>query len=159
MRRLLPEGDIAAGLYGTVLVGSVLVGLADEEESAEEVIAAVVVTAFVFALAHAWAIGLAQSSALGSPFGMRVWAAGIRHEWPMVQAAFPASAALFLATVGVYSVETGVDVAFWLNVAVLFGWAAILRRSTGGTLSQALRAGLGGAALGLLLVLLKVVVH
>ena len=43
--------------------------------------------------------------------------------------------------------------------AVLFGWAAALRRSTGGSFAQALLAGLGGAVLGLVLVLLKVLVH
>ena len=122
-------------------------------------IAAVVVTAFVFALAHAWAIGLAKSAESGAPFGARAFGAGLRHEWPMVQAAFPASAALALAALGVYSVETGLSVAFWVNVAVLFGWAALLRRSIGGSLAQALLAGLGGAVLGLVLVLLKVLVH
>ena len=123
MKRLLPEGDIAAGLYGTVLVSATLVGLTSEER-AGVIIAAVVVTALVFALAHAWALGLARSAESGMPFGPRALAHGLRHEWPMVEAAVPACAAVALAAAGVYSVDTGVTVAFWVNVGVLFGWAA-----------------------------------
>src|SRR5215207_7064267 len=159
LARLLPQDNLAATVYGTVLVSSVIVGLGDADYAAGWTMAAVAVTALVFALAHAWSTALAHSADLGRPMGLESFLHGIRHEWPMVEAVAPALVALVLAAVGVYSVETGLWAAMAANTAFLFVWGAAVRQRAGGTPPQIIVAGLATAMLGLIVVALKVVVH
>jgi hypothetical protein len=142
-----------------VLVTSLLVTYGGHEERVGYIIAAVVVTALVFALAHAWAGALEETAATRTPVHVRALARSFAHEWPLVQSAVPATIALALAGLDVYSVETGLWVAVGINVCLLFAWGAGLRELAGGTPLRVLGAGLASAALGLLLVVLKVLVH
>jgi hypothetical protein len=158
LARLLPRGNLAGSLYGLVLVTSVMATLEQDEERVGLMIAALVTTALVFALAHAWAHALDAAAKARRPLDRHMLAAGVRHEWPIVQAAFPASIVLALAASDLYTVATGLWIATGINVGSMFVWGAVLRDLAGGTLGQALLAGLSSASLGLLLVLLKIVV-
>ena len=158
LARLLPTGNLEGRLYGTVLVTSVLVTLRGFEKVGY-MVAAVLVTAAVFAFAHAWAHALATSHAAGAPLDRHALLRSLGHEWSMVQAAGPAAAVLLLAALEVYSAKTALWIAVLLNVGLLFVWGAGLRQHGGGTAAQVLAAGAASAALGLVLVLLKVLVH
>ena len=157
--RLLPQENLAASVYGTILVSSVIVGLAQTDFSAPTMMAVVAVTALVFALAHAWATALARSAEDRQALSTGHLLDGIRHEWPMVEAVGPALLALALAVVGVYSAKTGLWAAIIANTVLLFVWGAVLRHRAGGTAVQCLAAGLTTASLGLMLVLLKALLH
>ena len=156
--RLIPGGNVAGTLYGTVLVTSVLATF-EGTEPAGWVIAADFVTAFVFALAHAWAHAMARSVDERTPVGLRSFRHSLTHEWPIVESALPAALALVPAVLGIYSVSTGLWVAVSVNVALLFVWGAGLRQLAGGTSRQIFAAGLASALLGFVLVLLKLLVH
>jgi hypothetical protein len=158
LERLLPGGNLAGTLYGTVLVTSVLVAFSGSDR-AGPIIAGVLVTTIVFALSHAWAQALARSRALGKPLDHHALLHSFEHEWALVEAALPATAVLVLAALGVYTAATGLWIAVLLNVGLLFVWGVGLRRLLGGTTLQALGAGLASATLGLVLVLLKILVH
>ncbi len=158
LARLLPHGHLAGSIYGLILVTSVLATLEQNEERVGLMIAALLITSGVFALAHAWAHALAAAAREHVPVDRHVLARGIRHEWPIVQAALPASIVLALAVSDLYTVGTALWIATGLNVGLLFVWGVVLREDAGGTRAQALLAGFAGAALGLLLVLLKVIV-
>jgi hypothetical protein len=155
---LVPRGNLAGSLYGLILVTSVIATLEQNEEQVGLMIAAIVVTALVFALAHAWAHALDAAARARKPVDRHVLVRGIRHEWPIVQAALPASIALTLAGFDLYTVATALWIAAGVNVGLLFVWGAVLRDIAGGSLAQVLLGGLSSAALGLLLVLLKVIV-
>ena len=158
LRTLLPRENLAATLYGTVLATSVIATLPGAERPAI-VIAALLVTAIVIALAHAWAHVLARSAKERQPVRTPDILAGIKHEWPMVEAALPASAVVALALVDVYSIETALWTATAVNVVLLFVWGAIVRRVAGGTALISLRAGLAAGSLDLMLAALKWVIH
>jgi len=157
--RLLPQQNLAASVYGTILVSSVIVGLAQTNLSAGVMMAAVAVTALVFALAHAWSMALARSAEDRHALSAGHVFDGIRHEWPMVEAVGPALLALVPAALGVYSANAGLWVAIVANTVLLFAWGAILRHRAAGTPAQLVAAGLTTAALGLVLVLLKALLH
>jgi hypothetical protein len=141
------------------LVSSVIVGLAETNLGAGAMMAALAVTALVFALAHAWATALARSADDRQALSPGHLLDGIRHEWPMVEAVAPALVALALAAVGIYSESTGLWVAIIANTVLLFVWGAILRHRAAGSPVEFLAAGLTTAMLGLVLVALKVLVH
>ncbi len=157
--RLLPRQNLAASVYGTILVSSVIVGLAATDLAVGMMMAAVSVTALVFALAHAWSTALARSAEDGQALSAGHLLDGVRHEWPMVEAVTPALLALGLAAFGIYSVNAGLWVAIIANTVLLFVWGSILRHRAGGTPAQFLAAGLTTAMLGLVLVALKTLVH
>jgi hypothetical protein len=157
--RLLPRQNLAASVYGTILVSSVIVGLAQTDLPAGAMLAALAVTALVFALAHAWSNALARCADDRQALSVRHLLDGIRHEWPMVESVAPALLAVGLAAAGVYSVSTSLWVAIIANTVLLFVWGAILRHRAAGTRLQFLAAGLTTATLGLFLVALKAFVH
>jgi hypothetical protein len=156
--RLIPDGNLAGSLYGTVLVTSVLISF-QGSEAAGFVIAAVLVTTAVFELAHAWAHALAISGAAREPLDRHLLLRSVRHELSIVEAGLPATIVLVLAALGLYSVATALWIAVLVNVGLLFIWGTGLRQLTGGTPTQALGAGLASASLGFVLVALKVLVH
>jgi hypothetical protein len=156
--RLIPSGNLAGSLYGMVLVTSVLAAFAGSE-AVGYVIAAVIVTTSVFALAHAWAHALAGSGAARAPLDRHALRRSLGHESSIVEAALPAVVVLLLAALDVYSLETALWIAVLVNVALLFTWGAGLRQLAGGTGLQVLGAGLASASLGLVLVVLKVLLH
>jgi hypothetical protein len=156
--RLIPGGNLAGSLYGTVLVTSVLVAFSGSDR-AGPIIAGVLVTTIVFALAHAWAQALGRSGSERQPLDRHAFRHAVAHEWAIVEAAVPATAVLLLAAFGLYSAETGLWIAVLLNVGLLFVWGVGVRRLSGGTTLQALGAGLASATLGLVLVALKILVH
>lgn len=155
---LLPRGGLTRSLYGLVLVSSVL-AVSYKGKDVEQIGAGLLVTAAVFALAHAWAQALEAAAVHRVPVDRRAFARSLSHEWPMVTAAVPSAVAVGLAAVGVYSLEVGLWVATGVNVLLLFVWGAGVREIAGGSLAEVLRAGVSTAALGLLLVGLKVLVH
>jgi hypothetical protein len=159
LARLVPNANIAGTLYGTVLVSSVIVSIGAETETAWEMIASIAVTAIVFAIAHGWAVALDHSAAARQPLTWTALNRGMAHEWAIAEAAAPAIIALALAAVGFYSKNTGLWIAISANTALLFVWGMGLRQLAGGTTRQLITAGLLSAALGLVLVLLKVLVH
>jgi hypothetical protein len=158
LARLLPRGNITGSLYGIVLVTSILVTFAGTDRVGY-IIAGVVVTAGVFALAHAWAHALGGTLATRAPVDRKALRHSLRREWTIVEAAAPSTAVLTLAALGVYSAATGLWIAVLLNVALMFVWGAGLRELSGGNAVQVLGAGFASASLGFLLVLLKIIVH
>ena len=76
-----------------------------------------------------------------------------------MEAALPAALVLLLAGLDVYSTETALWIAVLVNVGLLFTWGAGLRQLSGGTSLQALGAGLASTSFGLVLIVLKVLVH
>ena len=158
-RRLLPRRNLAGSVYGTVLVSSVIVGLSQTDLTAGQIMATVAVTGLVFGLAHAWSNALARSASDRKALAVDHVMDGIRHEWPMVSSVLPALVALGLAALGVYSVKSGLWVALIANTVLLFCWGAILRHRAGATAFEWFMAGSTTAALGLMLVALKVLVH
>jgi hypothetical protein len=157
--RSLPEHGLAVTIYGTILVSAVLVAISEGESGAGEMVGAVFVTSFVFALSHAWSETLARSAETRKPVGIAAFRESLRQEWPMVQAAVPAAIALTLAWVGLYSAATGVSVAIAINVTQLFVWGAALRHLAGGGAVRVIASGFLTAFFGVILVLLKVLIH
>lgn len=156
---LLPRRNLAGSVYGTVLVSSVIVGLAQTDLTASQMMATVAVTALVFALAHAWANALARSAADRQALALDHLVEGVRHEWPMVTAVTPALLALAIAAVGAYSAKSGLWIAIIANTVLLFCWGAVLRHRAEGTTFEWLAAGATTAMLGLVLIGLKAFVH
>jgi hypothetical protein len=141
IKRQARRSDYTGAVYGSLLAASVIVGAGIRSNATPPGKLAVLVlaTGVVFWLAHVYA-RLVGDPARGPITGGRVRAVA-RHEWPLVEAAFPPAAAWL---------------ALGLAVTGQVGWAMVGSRFAGGPWPVVVAAGAGNLVLGLLIVALKV---
>ena len=148
-----------AAVYGSFLVASV-VGVAFETgQDAQVMTTTAFGSAIVFWLAHWWSEVIGEQISAGEAFRHRDVLVVARREWPLVEAAVLPTLLLALAWAGVWSRETGAELALAAALLQITGWALVAGRRAGWTWR---RAGLFAAvdgALGTVLLLLEKLVH
>lgn len=163
MAQRLRSSDVRAvsrAIYGTILVTALVAALsANEGWGAWQILVAVVVTMVVFWTAHVYAEVLAQRLAIGRGL---TWPE-VRHsfgdELPMVAAAAPAAVALLGAAVGLYSRGSGTWLAVGFGVAALFAYGLLLGARERASAPRTLVTALVTGSFGLVIVVLKALVH
>jgi hypothetical protein len=125
---LFDRGDnLAGGIYGTILVTSV-VAAADASQAIWRSLGIVEVTVLVFWLAHVYAHALAWRLDSDQPFSGR----GLRQialaEWPLLQAAIVPSIALLAGGLGLIASQTAYWIAIGYGVAALVWWGILFAR-------------------------------
>jgi hypothetical protein len=151
------RASVAGAIYGSILVTAVIAGFSEHHAPASEIFASVVATSVVFWLAHVYAEALATSATGGRALSLHLIRVLMAQEWPLVEAAALPLVPLTAAWIGLISTDTGVSIALGLGVFDLFAWGFNLGRRRGARLP--LVSGLFAAALGLVVVALKVAVH
>jgi hypothetical protein len=151
---------LTSSIYGTVLAIALVAAYSAEEELDPVLIAAaLIVTLGVFWLAHSQAELLAVRYAVGHSLTFKEVREHLGHGWPMVQAGFPPAVALLLATIGLVSDDTSVDLALGVGVAELGAWGvAVGVKERLGVLRTAGVTAVN-VSLGLAVVILKLLVH
>lgn len=155
---LLAQGDnLASGIYGTILVMSVIAA-ADFDQNLWRSLGVVVLTAFVFWLAHVYAHALAVS--LDERTGLS--AAAVRRvamrEWPLLQAAALPSFVLLLGALGVFGTKLTYRLALGVGLAALVAWGFAFARKQRLSPVATLVVVVVNAAFGLFIVALKEIV-
>ena len=150
----------AGGIYGTIVAAGVLVaaggpGGGAAVDPVDAGIYAVATTA-VFWLAHGFSLALARRASGHPEASPRVT---LSREWPMVVATVPLLAIMAVASLLGASDETVINAAVWGSVVVLGSLGFSIARQDEASGTQTVLTVLGCAALGGLLVLLKVLVH
>ncbi len=157
-RWLFAEGDnLAGGVYGTILVTSI-VAAADANEAIWRSVGIVVITAFVFWLAHVYAHALAASLDRTDQFSFAEVRRIARHERPLLQAAAVPSLCLVAGAVGLVETATAYWLAIGFGVTALVFWGLVFARQTGLSRSATVAVVLVNATFGLAVVGLKVFV-
>jgi hypothetical protein len=152
--------SFSGSVYGTILASALIVALSYKKHGDPWLmIAALAVTEGVFSLAHAWSVVLSAGQARGGLPRAGDVARALHHEWPVLQATWPAITALLLAGLGAFSTDTAVDLALGINAAILFLWGMALARLQRIPLGRAIAAGAVTCGLGGALVALKILVH
>jgi hypothetical protein len=151
----------ARAIYGTILVMAVITALShDDSVKSAELIAGVLATTFVFWIAHVYAEVLGQRvEGEAGRFSFGNVAVAARGEWPLVEASLLPVLALLLGVVGVVETNTAVGIAIGAGVVELFGYGIAAGRRLRLSLRATIAVALVNGALGLVIVLLKVLVH
>ncbi len=118
----------------------------------------VVVTTFVFWLAHVYAHALAASLDRTDEFSLGEVRRIARHEWPLLQAAAIPSLCLAVGGLGLVARATAYWLAIAYGVAALVFWGLVFARQIGLSRTATLAVVLVNAAFGLSVVALKVFV-
>ncbi len=146
-------------VYGTVLVLSVIVaGVKAFPEDPGRVAVLVAVTTFVFWAAHVYADALTYSVAHDAHLSIAEVRQIARHEASILEAGVLPEAALLLGTIGLLSESASAWLALALGLAVLATAGIVFARVERLAPVQALAVVLANLALGVVLILLKVLI-
>jgi hypothetical protein len=148
----------AGAIYGTLLVMALLAVEADDDP-AGQVALAVGATMLAFWLAHVYAHSLGVRLRSGEPLSWTNLRIEMANEWPLVQAAGPAVAALLLAAAGLFDTGTAIVIGLVLGMVELFAWGVLLGRRQGLGRGRAILVGVIDCSFGLVIVLIEVLVH
>ncbi len=146
----------AASIYGTVLADSVLAVESERQTTLRDLVYAELISVVVYWLAHVYADFLGTRSAPGHRPGLRGLVDTMAHEWPLVTASFVPLLAVLLAAVAGASVQGASLAGMWTGVGALVLWGEIAGRHSGSGRWGALGYGLLSGALGISLILLRV---
>lgn len=154
----MSERRFAGAIYGTILVMALL-AVEPQDDPPEEVAAAVGATILAFWLAHVYAHSLGARLRTGGRLSWAHLRQEMAHEWPLVQSATPALAALLLATAGLWSTNTAITIGLSLGMVELFAWGVALGLRQSLSRRRSILVGVIDCSFGLLIVALEVLVH
>jgi hypothetical protein len=157
-RWLFAEGDnLAGGVYGTILVTSIVAAAAGTSVIWRS-LGIVLVTTFVFWLAHVYANALAAGLDRTDEFSLAEVGRIARHEWPLLQAAVVPSLCLAAGGLGLVEDATAYWLAIGFGAAALVSWGLFFARQTGLSRTATLIVVFLNASFALCVVSLKILV-
>lgn len=151
--------NYAAAIYGSILVAALVASLSEAHADAGTLAVAVLSSMVVFWIAHMWSDAVADRMSNARALSWEALRVGGRNQWPMLQAAALPIAALVLAWAGAWSVQTGETLALAAAVVQLAAWGLFVGFHTFDSWGMAILSACVDAALGLAIVVLKVIVQ
>jgi hypothetical protein len=151
------QREIEHAVHGTV-VGAAVMAAASLHGTVGEVTVSVITTLVVYWLAEHYAEMLAAGVTGFAP----TWAGmfhSLRRGWPMVESSFVPLIVMVVITVLSSNLRLGVLVALALSTTALGGLGYLSSRRGGATRSAALGGAAGAALLGLVVMVLKLLLH
>ena len=158
--RQAAKRDVDGAIYGLILATSVIaVSQQYDPHNAGITAVTVIVTAAVFWLAHVYsgvlAIGLEARHLPERAEVRRI----VDEEWPLVQAGLLPTAILLLGPLGVLADDTAQDLAIYVCLAELAAIGLVAARLAGGRGIQVLVSAVISLSFGVVVILLKTLVH
>jgi hypothetical protein len=150
------DGDAASAVYGTILAASILIASAGGPLT---VFLTMIGSGIVFWLAHAHVALMRGIVRRGEHVTRDTIRQTLREEWPLVQASLSPAAPLLLAVLGVIGETLATEIGLGVCFAGLIAWGVVVSRAAKLTRRQTTIAVGINVCLGLLLVLLKVILH
>ncbi len=149
---------LSGAIYGTIIVAGLLAATGpDDNPEIWPTALWVLVTVVVFWLAHSWSLSIARrATGLAPQGGLKQ---SLVHHWPLVQSAFPPLAVMLGAALLGADDEEAILLAAWSCVLLLGAWGFVVGRQEHDSPARIALTSLGCAALGLLMVVLKIVIH
>jgi hypothetical protein len=158
MRR--KPANLARAIYGNVLATSLVAAFSEDDDySTTEIAVSVLVTGLVFWLAHVYSSLLAERYAVGRRLTRSETGAEFYSEWPVVQAFFPPVIVLLLGTIGLLSRDTAIWLAIAAGLGALVIWSLEIGHREQLSLLELAVMTFVNALFGLVIVLLKTLVH
>jgi len=150
------NGDAASAVYGTILAASILIASAGGPGT---VFLTVISTGIVFWLAHAHVALMRRVVRHGEHLDAHKIRKALTEEWPLVQSSLTPAAPMLLAVVGLIDESAAADLGIRIRFAGLIAWGVVVSRAARLSRFHTILAVSINAGLGLLLVLLKVILH
>jgi hypothetical protein len=151
---------VADAVYGTILVLAVVAALSEDHgASPGEILGGALATSIVFWIVHVYAEVLSRRTAGDTSPSWPLIRASAVQEWPLVEAALAPAVPLLLGAVGILNRSPAITLSIIVGLADLAAWGFTAGRATGQSALKSLLTGAGALALGVVMVLLKNLVH
>jgi hypothetical protein len=149
----------AGAIYGIIVIAALLAAESGQHESFLDTFASAAIATALYWLAHAYSELLGGRLATRERLTVAALGRALAHDWPIVRGAALPLAVLVIAWVTGASQQTGVTAALWSAIASLVAFELIAGvRARASPRELALDAGVG-AALGVAILAVKVVLH
>lgn len=165
MRELSPARWLARGtanvdgaIFGTITAAAVIAASAAHDPTIGSVVAVTVVTVVVFWLAHVYG-SVVEGHMEEGRSGVDAVGEAMIDELPVLEAPAPSVLLLLLGLIGVFDAETAVLAALWMAVAQLVIWGGAAARRHRRSWRAAAVSGAISGTFGLVIILLKALVH
>ncbi len=149
-------------IYGAMTVVIVIAGL--EVTSATEQIGLTRAAAVILVGAGATWAAHAFSDVIGQRLGgarttLRDGLLAMRHAWPIIVAALPATAAMLLASAGVWPLRFAIELSYLISIIILGASGVAAGRATDLSVARSIAWGIGTAAIGGVIVAVELWLH
>ena len=165
MRELSPGRWLARGsanvdgaIFGTITAAAVIAASAAHDATIGSVVSVTIVTVVVFWLAHVYG-SVVESHMEEGRADLNAVGEAMIDELPVLEAPAPSVLVLLLGLIGVFKAETAVLAALWMAVAQLVIWGAAAARRHRRSWRTAAVSGAISGSFGLVIILLKALVH
>ncbi|HEY7630024.1 MAG TPA: hypothetical protein VH817_04950 [Thermoleophilaceae bacterium] len=151
---------VADAVYGTILVVAVVAALSEDHgASPGEILGGALATSIVFWIVHVYAEVLSRGTEGDpAPFWTLVRISA-SQEWPLVEAALAPCLPLLLGAIGVLGRSASITLSIIIGLAGLVGWGYAAGRAMKQSRLASLATAAGALILGVVMVLLKNLVH
>jgi hypothetical protein len=156
---LLPGSNAAGVIYGMIAVGALLAAESGLHDTYPETIASVLVALALYWLARAYAELLGERLQTREPLTAARLGHALARDWAIMRGGLGALLALLVCWLAGASQETGVAIAVWTTAAslVVYELAAGVRAHS--RPAELLLEGCVGAAMGVGILALRVILH
>jgi hypothetical protein len=156
---LLPSANPAGTVYGTIAIGALLAAESGRRETYLETIVAAILAISLYWLAHAYAELLGLRLESGQRLTGTALRAALRRDWSIMRGAGPALLALLISWLLGLNVEDGVTAALWTVALSLLAFELLAGLRAQAHPAELLVEGSVGAAMGLGVLALRVILH
>jgi hypothetical protein len=156
---LVPAENPAGTVYGMIVIGALLAAESGRHESYTDAVGSTLIALGLYWLAHAYANVLGRRLSTNERLTARSLGHALAHDWAIARGAAIPLLALLLAWALGAARETAVDAALWSTVAGLIAFellAGLRSQTTPWELALELSVGI---AMGVGVVVLKVLLH
>lgn len=152
--------SLASAIYGLVVVVSLLAVYGnDTSKSLGQTAGGIVVTAIVFWVAHVYTALVEHRRERGHRANLAEIRATAREDLPLVTSTLVPVLVLIVGATGLIERDTAVTLATIFCLTELFLVGALLEREEGGSAREVLVSGLITVSFGLVVILLKALIH
>jgi hypothetical protein len=157
--RLVPNENAPGVIYGIIVIAALLAAESGRHESYLDTVASAAIAAALYWFAHAYAELLGRRLTQQQRLTVGALALALAHDWAIVRGAMLPLLVLAIAWITGATQQTAVTAALWSAIASLVAFELIAGlRAHAGARELALEACVG-AAMGIAILALKIVLH
>jgi hypothetical protein len=156
---IVPDENPSGAVYGVIVIAALLAAESGQHESFIDTVASAAIATALYWFAHADANVLGSRLSTRERLTMGALMRALAHDWALVRGAAIPLLALLIAWAAAASQQDAVTVALWSAIASLIAFELIAGIRAHASASElALEVG-AGAAMGVAIIALKVVLH
>ena len=155
----MPGENPSGVVYGIIVIGALLAAESGRHETYLDTIASAAIAAALYWLAHAYAELLGRRLALHERLTARALGRALADDWAIMRGAALPLAVLAIAWAAGVAQQTGVTAALWSTIASLVAFELIAGIRSQASPRELALEGAVGAAMGIAILALKIVLH